>query len=95
VQTVRGLVEKQLQDSTKNVTEIISLMQWTLDSREFDKKLQFRLQAQKTEFKQMGLDIEQFFIDHDGRLVPVAFLNNNETALSLDSSTLKAIAQAA
>lgn len=93
VQTVRGLVEKQLQDSTKNVTEIISLMQWTLDSREFDKKLQFRLQAQKTEFKQMGLDIEQFFIDHDGRLVPVASLNNNETALSLDSSTLKAIAQ--
>jgi|GEM_PF-2891771 len=65
-QEITEVMEAQLQDSTRMIIDKISILQTTLDSREFDKKLEYHLGVQRAEYLKRGNHLTQFIFNSDG-----------------------------
>lgn len=63
------MMEIQIRDSTQSVVEKMSVLQATLDSRQFDNKLKYYLSSQRSEYLKRGYDLEQYLISNNGTAV--------------------------
>lgn len=90
---IKTSVVKQLQNSVLRITEAIGILQGCTDTRELNEKIKYRLQNQKTEFTQLDLDIDQFFLTEQGELLNAYDLEYGNLISSLDLPVLKSIVQ--
>ncbi|NPV91867.1 MAG: methyl-accepting chemotaxis protein [Firmicutes bacterium] len=86
-------MEKQLSDSAKSIINEIVLLQWNVDSREFDRKLLYRMQMQRADFSEAGLNLEQFFVSKDGAMVKPTGWEGESRLGEISPSILNRIAQ--